>query len=50
MNSLQRLQDSLRAESNEVLVDEKLAQQAMLPLNRMLSFAADLNVQVKGKA
>jgi len=50
MNSLQRLLTSLQDESNEVLVDSKLAEQAMRPLERMLSFATSLNVQVKGKA
>lgn len=50
MNSLQRMLISLEAESNEIEVDAQLAEQAMIPLQRMLNFAADLNVKVKGKA
>ncbi len=50
MNSLQRLKESLQAQTNEVQVDPGLAERAMLPLNRMLSFAQDLNMSVTGKA
>jgi len=38
MNELQTLRDSLRAESNEVLVDENVRKKAMIPLQRMLDF------------
>lgn len=50
MNSLERLKSSLMAGSNEIEVAEELAEQAMLPLQRMLNFAEHLKVSVKGKA
>ncbi len=50
MNSLQRMLASLEAENNEIEVDPQLAEKAMIPLQRMLNFAAELNVKVKGKA
>lgn len=50
MNSLPRLYESLRAESNEVHVDPQIGQRAMVPLQRMLDFAAQIRVPVKGKA
>ena len=50
MNSLQNLHDSLRDETNEVLVDRELGIQAMVPLQRMLEFAAANQIAVKGKA
>lgn len=50
MNSLQRLLDSLESMSNEILVDRQLAERAMIPLQRMLDFAATNQLKVKGKA
>lgn len=50
MNSLQRLLDSLNANSNEILVEASLAEQAMRPLQRMLDFAANNQLKVRGKA
>ncbi len=50
MNSLQAMLLSLQEESNEVLVDADLARQAMLPLQRMLDFAAENQLKVRGKA
>ena len=50
MNSLQRLLDSLETLSNEILVDPALAQRAMIPLQRMLDFAANNQLKVRGKA
>lgn len=50
MNSLQRLLNSLEAMSNEILVDPALAQRAMIPLQRMLDFAATNQLKVRGKA
>ena len=50
MNSLPALLHSLQDESNEVLVEAALAQQAMLPLQRMLDFAAEHQLKVRGKA
>ncbi len=50
MNSLQNLYDSLSHESDEILVDADLAEQAMIPLRRMLYFAATHQLKVRGKA
>tara|TARA_B110000438_G_scaffold292478_2_gene330875 strand:- start:2822 stop:3904 length:1083 start_codon:yes stop_codon:yes gene_type:complete len=50
MNSLPRLYDSLSNEANEILVDADLAAQAMVPLQRMLDFAAENQFKVRGKA
>lgn len=50
MNSLQTLYESLVAENNRIEVDEELASQAMVPLQRMLDFAAEHKLKVKGKA
>jgi len=50
MNSLPRLYDSLSNEANEILVDADLAAQAMVPLQRMLDFAAENQLKVRGKA
>ena len=50
MNSLQSLLQSLQGQSNEVHVDEGLAAQAMIPLQRMLDFAATNQLKVRGKA
>lgn len=41
MNGLQNLEEVLLKGNNEVLVDEQLADQAMLPLTRMLNFVAE---------
>ena len=38
MNELERLRDSLRDGTNEVLVDPEIGRQAMVPLKRMLDF------------
>jgi len=38
MNQLQALRDSLKTESNEIRVDEKVRRKAMIPLQRMLDF------------
>ena len=40
MNELRSLATSLREGSNEVYVDPEIGHRAMLPLNRMLEFAA----------
>lgn len=50
MNTLQRLYQSLLTGSNEIEVDPTLAQQAMVPLQRMLDFAAENKMKVRGKA
>jgi quinolinate synthase len=50
MNSLERLYSSLQEISNEIFVDSALASQAMIPLQRMLDFAAKNQLKVRGKA
>jgi quinolinate synthase len=50
MNSLESMLQSLQQESEEVFVDAELAAKAMLPLQRMLNFASEQQLQVKGKA
>ena len=50
MNSVQRLYDSLLAGDNEIEVNVALAAQAMIPLQRMLDFAASNKLKVKGRA
>ncbi|TFH72439.1 quinolinate synthase NadA [Gammaproteobacteria bacterium LSUCC0112] len=50
MNSLQAMYQSLRDGSNRITVDTELAQKAMIPLQRMLDFAAQHRLRVTGKA
>lgn len=50
MNSVKNLYESLRAGSNEILVEESLAAAAMIPLGRMLDFASGNRLEVKGRA
>ncbi|GHB56453.1 quinolinate synthase A [Psychrosphaera saromensis] len=51
MNGLKAIEEALMdATGHEVFVDEALAEQAMKPLTKMLNFAADAKVKVKGNA
>lgn len=51
MNGLKALEEALvNVDGHEVFVDETLAEKAMIPLTRMLNFAADNKVKVKGNA
>ena len=50
MNSLPAMLESLQQESSEIHVADELAEQAMVPLKRMLDFAADQQLKVQGKA
>ena len=50
MNSLQALYASLLNETDEIEVESELAEQAMVPLKRMLEFAEKHKLGVKGKA
>ena len=50
MNSLESLYSSLQDNSNRVEVDSQLAAAAMIPLKRMLDFAANNQLKVRGKA
>ncbi len=46
LNSLKALRDSLEKRSNEIVVARELAEQAMIPLQRMLDFAASNQLAV----
>lgn len=50
MNTLPTMLKALEEESSEILVEPNLARQAMKPLQRMLDFASEQQLQVKGKA
>jgi len=50
MNSLESLYTSLQQGGNEIQVEQQLAAQAMIPLQRMLDFAASNRLKVRGKA
>ena len=50
MNALDNLADSLEFGRNEIFVDPALGERAMLPLKRMLDFAAARKQSVKGNA
>ena len=51
MNELELLAEVLeRPEGREIFVDPDLAERAMRPLDRMLSFAQSLNTGVVGRA
>ncbi|MCL1038134.1 quinolinate synthase NadA [Shewanella submarina] len=53
MNGLQAIESALAdgdSDKHEIFVDDSLREQALIPLDRMLSFAAGLNMQVKGNA
>ena len=50
MNDLETLATVFDRDDNEILVDPRIGKQALVPLRRMLDFAADLRLQVKGNA
>lgn len=51
MNGLEAVRDSLLSKSGrEIFVEPSLAEKAMIPLNRMLDFAAELKLKIKGNA
>ncbi|HAK52249.1 MAG TPA: quinolinate synthase, partial [Gammaproteobacteria bacterium] len=47
MNVLEDLEWSLREGTNEVLVDPEIAERAVLPLDRMVSFAESNQLRVR---
>ncbi|MFL2528828.1 MAG: quinolinate synthase NadA [Candidatus Azotimanducaceae bacterium] len=49
MNSLEYLEQTLREGSNEIFVDKALAERALLPLNRMVSFAESNKIRLRKK-
>ncbi|SIO95374.1 quinolinate synthase NadA [Vibrio spartinae] len=52
MNGLQAIEKALRdgGDEHEIFVDESIRVKSLIPLNRMLDFAEQLNVSVKGNA
>jgi len=51
MNGLKAIVNALESPyGHEILVDEQLAEQALIPLHRMLDFAAENKLAVKGNA
>ncbi|MCX4028741.1 quinolinate synthase NadA [Endozoicomonas sp. SM1973] len=50
MNQLENLATALEQGTNTIDVDSALAEKAMIPLRRMLGFAAELKLKVKGNA
>ncbi|MEH6590780.1 MAG: quinolinate synthase NadA [Halioglobus sp.] len=50
MNELEGLADVFDRDDNEIFVDPVVGKQAMVPLRRMLDFAAEMQVAVKGNA
>ncbi len=50
MNELERMAEVFERDDNEVFVDPALGERAMVPLRRMLDFARDIQVSVKGNA
>ena len=50
MNDLEALATTFDRDDNEIFVDPALGRQAMVPLKRMLDFAAEIGMSVKGNA
>jgi quinolinate synthase len=50
MNELETLATAFDRDDNEIFVDPALGEKAMVPLRRMLDFAAQLRVPVIGNA
>lgn len=50
MNDLETLAQIFERADNEISVDPAIGEQAMIPLRRMLDFASELQVTVKGNA
>ena len=50
MNDLEAMAQVFERGNNEIYVDPYIAEQAMIPLRRMLDFASELQVTVKGNA
>jgi quinolinate synthase len=50
MNDLEALSAVFERGDNEILVDPAVGAQAMVPLRRMLDFAANMQLPVKGNA
>ncbi len=50
MNKLETLSQVFTRGDNEILVDPVIGERAMVPLRRMLDFARDLQITVKGNA
>lgn len=49
MNGLRNLAETLKSGSNEIQVEENIRQKAVIPLKRMMDFAKNRNIAMKGK-
>jgi len=50
MNDLETLAQVFSRQDNEIVVDPDIGKRAMIPLRRMLDFAKELQVQIRGNA
>ena len=50
MNDLESLSRVFMRDDNEIFIDPAIGERAMVPLRRMLDFAKELQVTVKGNA
>jgi quinolinate synthase len=51
MNGLKAIYQALtETHGHEIFVDDATREKALIPLNRMLDFAADLKLKIKGNA
>ena len=50
MNSLVKLRDALKSNSNEIDLPREVCERAVVPIKRLLDFAAELNTGVVGRA
>jgi len=50
MNELETLAEVFDRDDNEIIVDPAVGERALVPLRRMLDFAAGLQLQVRGNA
>jgi quinolinate synthase len=50
MNDLESLAGAFDRDDNEIFVDPAVGEQAMVPLRRMLDFAANMHLTVQGNA
>ena len=50
MNHLENLEQALLTGSNEIFVDPEIGKRALIPLERMVSFANSNKVRIRGNA
>ena len=49
MNTLEDLQETLEKGDNEILVDPEIGRKALVPLERMVSFANSNRIRIRGQ-